>query len=355
MEKAIQWLLALGAIIGGMDRLLGNRLKLGEKFEEGFRLLGPTALSVAGILCVAPLLSSALECTLAPLWRAAGFDPAMLGGVLAVDMGGYQMAAALAQSADVGRYAGVIVGATLGCTVSFIIPTGTGMIRSEDRSAFFRGTLIGLCTLPAALIVGGLLCGLTLKTTLLQSLPVIGLSLGLSAALKFAPNGAVKGFSVFAKLISALCTIGLIGGAVKYLTGVTLIPGLAPIEDAMQVVSGCGVALLGSLPAAELLQRAMKRPLRWLGKRLGINEISLTGIMISCVSVLPPLAMLKDMDDRGKVVASAFFVCAASALAGHVGYVLSVDPTALTPMLLAKLCGGVLAMVTALLCTRGKR
>ncbi|MGI6403882.1 MAG: ethanolamine utilization protein EutH, partial [Oscillospiraceae bacterium] len=29
------WVMAIGAIIGGIDRILGNKLGLGEKFEEG--------------------------------------------------------------------------------------------------------------------------------------------------------------------------------------------------------------------------------------------------------------------------------------------------------------------------------
>ena len=108
MERVILWILAGGAALGGLDLLLGNRFKLGERFEEGFQLLGPTALSMAGILCLAPLLSGALERTVAPLWLRLGLDPAMLGGILAIDMGGYQMAAALAADAAVGRYAGIL-------------------------------------------------------------------------------------------------------------------------------------------------------------------------------------------------------------------------------------------------------
>ena len=137
MEQVILWILGVGAVIGGIDRLAGNRFGLGEKFEEGFRLLGQTALSMAGILCLAPLLSDGLETVLTPIFRAVGLDPAMLGGVIAIDMGGYQTAAALAQNAAVGRYAGILSAATLGCTVCFVIPLGAGMLKEEDKTAFF--------------------------------------------------------------------------------------------------------------------------------------------------------------------------------------------------------------------------
>lgn len=144
MERVILWILAAGAVLGGLDLLMGNRFGLGERFEEGFKLLGPTALSMAGILCLAPLLSGALESTLAPLWRALGLDPAMLGGVLAIDMGGYQTAKSLAQDAAIGRYAGILAAATLGCTVTYTIPLGAGMLRGSDATGFYRECSLAL-------------------------------------------------------------------------------------------------------------------------------------------------------------------------------------------------------------------
>ena len=35
-SDVIMWIMAIGAIIGGIDRILGNKWGLGEKFEEGF-------------------------------------------------------------------------------------------------------------------------------------------------------------------------------------------------------------------------------------------------------------------------------------------------------------------------------
>lgn len=350
MERVILWILAGGAALGGLDLLPGNRFKLGERFEEGFQLLGPTALSMAGILCLAPLLSGALERTVAPLWLRLGLDPAMLGGILAIDMGGYQMAAALAADAAVGRYAGILAAATLGCTVSFTIPLGIGMVKGEEASDFFRGLLIGLAVLPAALLVGGLCSGMAFLPLLVQTLPVLLLAILLMAGLRFLPRQTLVGFSWFARLIRWLSIIGLVLGAVQYISGTVLLPGLAPIEDAMKVVSGIGVVLLGSLPAAELL----RRPLQALGRRAGLADSSLAGLLIGFVSVTPALAMLKDMDPRGRAMNAAFLVCGASTLASHLGFTLGAEPAMLTPLLLTKTLGGLLAAALALLLTKPK-
>lgn len=92
MNTVIMWLMAFGAVLGGLDRILGNRFGLGKRFEEGFELLGATALSMAGIICLVPLLTLLLEKTVVPFWNFLGLDPAMLGGIIAIDMGGFQLA-----------------------------------------------------------------------------------------------------------------------------------------------------------------------------------------------------------------------------------------------------------------------
>ena len=53
MNQIIMWIMAVGAVLGGVDRIAGNRFGLGKRFEEGFTLLGPTALSMSGIICLA--------------------------------------------------------------------------------------------------------------------------------------------------------------------------------------------------------------------------------------------------------------------------------------------------------------
>ena len=117
MQQTIMWIMAIGAAIGGLDRLFGNKLKLGEKFEEGFNLMGPIALSMAGILCLVPLLSQGLSTVISPLCLAAGLDPSIFATILAIDLGGYDIAVTLANDAVFGIYAGTVVAAILGCTI----------------------------------------------------------------------------------------------------------------------------------------------------------------------------------------------------------------------------------------------
>lgn len=348
METAIMWIMAAGAILGGADRLLGNRLGLGEKFEEAFLLLGSTALSMAGIICLVPLISWILKLAAVPFCDLTGLDPAMLGGWLAIDMGGYQLAQELAADSRMGNYGGVVVAATFGCTLTFTIPMGMGILGEKERPSFAKGILLGLGVLPVALLLGGALCGLSVWKTLVQSIPVFLLSLALMAGLRRFPEKTIRGFSVFADGIKALTTVGLVAGAVVYMTGCQLLPLLAPIEDAMAIVASIGVVMLGSLPVAELLQRALRRPMNWLGVRTGMNSSSIAGLLISIVSVVPAIVLMKSMNPKGRIVNGAFMVCSASMLAAHMGFVFGVDQKMVVPLLVTKVAGGVCGAAAAL-------
>ncbi len=49
-------IIALFVVIGGLDKITGNHLKLGKEFEKGFLMLGDLALCMTGILCLTPAL-----------------------------------------------------------------------------------------------------------------------------------------------------------------------------------------------------------------------------------------------------------------------------------------------------------
>lgn len=352
VNTVIMWIMAVAAVIGGLDRICGNHLGLGKRFEEGFLLLGATALSMAGIICLTPLLSGFLKAAVVPLWNLSGLDPGILGGILAIDMGGYQLSMELSGLPAVGRYVGIIVGATFGCTITFTIPVGMGMLSQQERPLFARGMLIGLGMLPVSLLIGGMFCGLHFAEVLHISLPIFIVSLLLIAGIRYFPEKMIKGFGYFAACIGFLTTIGLTAGAVEYMTEFQIVKGLAPIEDAMAVVSSIGIVMLGSLPAAEILRRLLEKPLNWIGSKTGMNGNSAAGLLIGIVSPVPAIALMKEMDSRGKVVNAAFLVCGASALAAHFGFTFGVEADLVLPLLVSKLTGGLCGAAAAILLTR---
>ena len=55
MNEVLMIVMAAGAVLGGFDRLRGNKWGFGDKFETGFMLLGSMALSMVGVNLLALL------------------------------------------------------------------------------------------------------------------------------------------------------------------------------------------------------------------------------------------------------------------------------------------------------------
>ena len=113
-------LMAVFALLGGLDRILGNRFGLGQEFENGILAMGSLALAMVGIVSLAPVLAKLLRPVIVPVFSALGADPAMFAGsILACDMGGGSLAAQLTEDARAAGLGGVITGSMLGATVVF--------------------------------------------------------------------------------------------------------------------------------------------------------------------------------------------------------------------------------------------
>ncbi|MFA9465219.1 MAG: ethanolamine utilization protein EutH [Velocimicrobium sp.] len=355
VNDAIMYIMAGGVLLGGLDHLFGNHFGLGNKFEEGFMLLGTSALSMAGIICLAPFIASFLGPAISPLYQFFGADPSMFASVLALDMGGYPLAMELAKNAAVGAYSGIIVASMLGCTMVFVIPVGLSMIEKEDQPYFAKGLMIGLATMPVGTVLGGMVARLSFPLIVLNNIPILLLSILLIVGLYKVPGKMVSGFVIFGTVIKKITIVGLMLSAFTSLTGIEVIKGMGALEDAMKTVVNICIVLLGSLPIAYLLQRLLEKPLRAIGRRLGMNSTSIAGILISLVSTLPVFMMIKDMNPRGKIVCVSFFVASGAVFGAHLGFTASMEPSLVPALIVAKLTGAISAILTALFFTKKQR
>lgn len=351
-NQVIMWIMAVGALIGALDRIFGNRLGLGEKFEEGFQAMGPLALGMTGMICLTPVLADVLRPVIVPFFELLGADPAMFGALLANDMGGYSLAMELAGSREAGLLAGAIVASMLGCTLVFSIPVGLGLIEKEDAPYFSKGLLIGLVTIPAGGIIGGLAAGFPAGMVLRNMLPVLLFSVLLAAGLLLIPKAMVRGCLVFGKIISAVITAALGAAAFTSLTGVTIIPGMADIREGLLPVMEIGIVLLGTFPVLSLTIKVLGKPLSAMGKKLGLDQVSTAGLIFSLATSVPVYPMMKQMSKKGIIVNTAWLVPATAALGDHLGFTAGVCPEMVGPMVAGKLAAGVLAAALALVFCR---
>lgn len=348
VNDIIVYIMVLFAVLGAADRILGNRFGLGACFEEGIKAIGVLALSMVGMLCLAPVLADILAPVIVPVFGALGADPAMfVGAILANDMGGAPLAAALALDPDAGAFGGLIVGAMLGVTVVFTIPAAMGMIEREDRKYMASGVLYGVITIPAGAFAGGLAAGFSIGMLLRNLLPIFLIALLIAVGLWKFEDAMIKGFTVFGKFILVVITIGLIAGIVEHLTGLVIIPGMAPISDGFTVVADIAMILAGAFPMVKMLTRVLRRPLLQMGKLLRINETAAAGLLTTLANSIPVFGMLKEMDNRGKVINMAFATSAAFVFGDHLGFTAGFQPDMVVPVIVGKLAGGVSAVVLA--------
>ena len=353
INSVIMLIMMIFMIVGAIDRIRGNKLGYGEKFEDGFNAIGGLAIAMAGVYAAAPVLSMVLGPIISPIYTAIGADASMFATtILACDMGGYPLAMELASDPSIGNFAGLILGTMMGPTIVFTIPVGLGIIKAEDRPYLATGVLAGVITIPIGSFAGGLAAGFPVGMVLRNLIPIALFAVLIALGLAFLPNGMVKGFQVFGRIIVIIITIGLAAAIIQKLTPLTLIPGINPISEGVAIVGDIAVVLAGAFPLVYVITRVFKTPLMKLGHVLGMNDIAAAGLVATLANNIPMFQMLHDMDRRGKIINVAFAVSAAFVFGDHLGFTAGFDSTMIFPMIVGKLVGGVTAVAVAMLITR---
>ena len=348
--------MAAFAVLGALDRIFGNRFGLGKEFEEGILAMGSLAMAMVGIITLAPVLADILTPVAGPVYRFLGADPAMFAGtILACDMGGGSLAKAMTEDPQAAALGGVICGSMLGATIVFTIPVALGTMNEADKPYLAKGILAGIITIPVGILVGGLVAGFSVAMVLRNLIPIVLIAALIAVGLWKAERAIIKGFEWFGKGILALITVGLAAAIVQALTGFTIIPGMAPIEEGFYTVGAIAIVLAGAFPLVFVITKLLKKPLMAFGRLLKVNETAAAGLIATLANSIATFSMTKDMDDRGKVVNIAFAVSAAFVFGDHLGFTAGFAPELLPAMILGKLAGGITAIAVALLLTRKKQ
>ena len=341
------------ALLGAVDRIFGNRTGLGKEFENGILAMGALAMAMLGIIVLAPVLAKLLRPMVVPVYQFLGADPAMFAGtILACDMGGGPLAAELTEDPQAALLGGVITGSMLGATVVFTIPVAMGILQKEDRPFLAKGILCGIVTVPVGILVSGLVAGFPFMMVLQNLVPVVLIAVLIALGLWKAEKFMIKGFGFFGKAITALITAGLGLAIFQELTGFTILPDLAPLSEGFQTVGAIAIVLAGAFPLVYLLTKLLRKPLGRLGKLLHIGDTAAGGLVATLANSIATFGLVKEMDDRGKVVNLAFAVSAAFVFGDHMGFTAGFAPEILPAVILGKLAGGISAVVVALLLTR---
>ncbi|WNY28102.1 hypothetical protein MmiEs2_02840 [Methanimicrococcus stummii] len=366
VSSIVMTILALFMLLGVYDKLRGGKMGYAEQFDRGFRAMGDLALAIVGIIALSPVLLLVLSPIVSPFYHAIGASPAMFpGSLLALDMGGYAMALQMAEgNAAIGNYSGLIVASMMGITLSFTIPYTLTILDKKDHPLFATGILLGIVTLPIGCLLGGLMMNftstpLTVHELLINTLPVILLAVLVGIGLIVKQSLMLKLFAIFGKIVTFIAVISPGIAIFQYLTGIRLplfylmveddpVLGGIPLEEGLLIIGLIAIVLAGAFPMVLFLKRKLGKVMDKFGAKVGINQEASAGLLTQLANNLPVWGQIKDMDQRGKLLNVVFTVSAAFVFGDVLAFAGGVNTEMVFPVIVAKLSGGILAILLTL-------
>ena len=359
------YIIMVCALAGAVASAIKPESELGRQFVAGIDSIGPIFLPVAGIMASAPYLTAFVSTVFGPAYGALGADPAMAATTfIAIDMGGYQLADALAQTRESWIMA-MMTGYMAGATIVFTIPVALKMLEKRDRKYLALGVMSGLLAIPIGVLVASIIIALShpvirevVSTNAVNLVPLIIICVALALGLKFKPDAMIKGFIVFGRVMEATLKIVFVLAVIEYFTGIfTTVfgsfgfdPIIADEEDifrALEVSGAIGMMLCGAFPMVYLIKRYLAKPLAKIGGAVGLSSDATAGLLAASANVLAALSMVKDLKARDKVLVMSFAVCCAFLFGDHLSFTANFQPTLIVPVLVGKLSAGVCAVVFA--------
>ena len=366
INSVIMLIMMIFMLVGAIDKIRGNKLGYGEKFEDGFNAMGGLAMSMAGVVAAAPVLSMLLGPILKPIYGIFGASPAMFATtLLACDMGGYPLAMQLAgDDIAIGNFAGLILGTMMGPTIVFTIPVALGIIKKEDRGYLGAGVLAGLITVPIGCIVGGLMMNtlapeyhLGIVTIIQNLIPVIIIAALIVIGLWFAPGPMIKGFNVFGAGVTIVITALTAIAVFEQITGIMFpvfhimvenpADGSRGLDSGLLVCGQIAIVLIGAFPMVEWITRTFGKALEKIGAALGMNEQGSAGMVANLANNIAMFNIMGEMNPKGKLLNVAFSVSAAFVFGDHLGFTAGNNPDMIFPVIVGKLVAGVTAIIVA--------
>lgn len=382
MEKIGQYVIYLimaCAVAGAFASIRNDEEGLGKEFLEGLHAIGYCFIPVAGIMASLPYLTKIVAGVFGPTFALIGADPAIAATTfIAVDMGGYQLADALAQTRESWIMA-MTTGYLAGATIVFTIPVGLAMIPKRDHKYMALGIMSGILAVPIAVFTSSIIISLTkpyireivstnaeasyqlalsFGTIMMNLIPLIIICVAIAVGLRFFPNGMIKVFLCFGKIMDTCVKLVLVFSIVEYFTGAfsTIFgswgfdPIIADSEDqvrALEVVGYVGLMLSGAFPMVYLIQKYLAKPLEAIGSKFGITSAGSAGLLAAAANIIALFRMIPNMPAKEKVICIAFGVCSAFLLGDHLAFTANFQPTVIVPVMLGKITGGIVGIIFA--------
>lgn len=369
----VTYVIMIFVVLGALAAIRDSQQGMGKEFIEGIHCIGPTFIPVAGIMAALPYLSKFVESTFGPVFASIGADPAIgATTIIAVDMGGYQLAQVLATTKENWLMA-MVVGYMAGATIIFSIPVGLAMLQPKDHKYMALGIMSGLLSIPIGVFVACAVLALgepmvrdaigsnleanyqislSFAVILRNLFPLIIFCVVLALGLRFFPDKMIRGFLWFGRIMYGAITMILAFSIVEYFTGFfTFVfghwgfdPIIADKADqfrALEIAGYGGIMLAGAFPMVYAIGKYLEKPVSALGRRFGLDTTGAAGMLAAAANILAMYRLVAIMRPKDKVMCIAYAVCGAWVIGDHLAFTANFQPTMIVAIMSGKFLGGV--------------
>lgn len=284
----ITYLMMACCVVGGISYIVNDQSELGRAFQDGLHAMANMFIPICGLMASVPFLKVFISKVFGPVFALFGGDPVVAAAIIMPpDCGSFTLATEIGQSADLFPVI-IAIGFMCASTIAFNVPIGLSMLDKGDHKYLALGTMSGFLSVPFGVFITSVIVMfthpairstfssvgepdhvvmLTLGMLLRNMIPLVVICVLLALGLKFFPNGMVKGFMVFGKLMTGALTLVVVACILQHYTGLFtdilgvgwgFDPILADEENTFRAVELLGtiaMMLTGAFPMVTLIRR----------------------------------------------------------------------------------------------------
>lgn len=381
LANGIIWIMMFCAVLGVIGYIRNPDKGIGREFESAFHYLGTVFIPFAGMLSAMPLIEKGVLFAFGGLFEAIGADVAVAGSiVVAPDMGGYQLANALADSPETWIIA-MFVSYLSGPIIAYSIPVGFAMLDKRDYKYFGLGTMAGLLSIPFGVFTMAAILKFsgtkirpelsnTMESTLdlnitwwqiwINLVPLIVFCIVLAILLKLFMDVMVKIFLVFGRFLEIAIRIVLVLAIIDYFTGFftgtfgdkwPFEPVIADEVDQFRALELSGYVVLmmaGAFPMVYLLKKYIGNGAKKVGAKIGFSGNGAIAIIASWAEQIIVFSIFDRIRPVDKVKCIGYTICGAWLLAAHLSITATFQPNLIAIIMVGKIVGGILGILFAI-------
>lgn len=375
----ITYIIMACCVIGGVSYIINDQSELGQAFNDGLHAMASLFIPICGLMASVPFLKVFIINVVGPVFDIVGADPVLAAAfIMAPDCGSFALATEIGQTPDLFPLI-LATGFMCASTISFNIPIGLSMLEKKDHKYLALGTMSGFLSVPFGVLITCLIsvfthpavrtafttvgepdhvAMLTIAMIARNLIPLVIICILLALGLKFFPNGMVKGFQIFGKIMTGALTLVVVACILQHYTGLFtnvfgawgFDPILADGENnfrAIELLGTIAMMLTGAFPMVTLIKKYLSKPLEKLGGLAGLDANGSVGLVACLPNGLAVFPYIKNMRPQDKVVVLAFLVCGGYCLGDFIAFNVNFQPNLLVPVFIGQICGGIIGIFFA--------